>query len=228
MSAAAPEHARRRRSPGKGEAEPPAIDAGNAGIASGQMPNRYSSDDYPRVQRSSWVLERTTTTGLGACCTLPIRCAIADEASGWSPVIMTGIIPARRQASTDAAAAGRGGSVIATRATRRRPSSAASIGSGRPSASRSARQGPGTPRPPTRRRPAPLSTPRPGQRPRLEEGLKRPERPLGRHPQMVTIGVDGRHAPPGGIKADLGTRAPAAKLRPTDARRTWSGVGNRR
>jgi hypothetical protein len=44
----------------------------------------------------------------------PQRAAMAAAVAGWSPVIITGVMPARRQAATAAADSGRGGSAMAT------------------------------------------------------------------------------------------------------------------
>jgi hypothetical protein len=43
---------------------------------------------------------------------IPTRRAITSAVSGWSPVIITGRMPADRHMATDSAASGRGGSIM--------------------------------------------------------------------------------------------------------------------
>ena len=52
---------------------------------------------------------------------------MAEAVTTWSPVIITGLIPAFRQVATAAFASGRGGSIMPTRPKRVRPFSSASL-----------------------------------------------------------------------------------------------------
>ena len=57
---------------------------------------------------------------------MPSAFAIAEAVTTWSPVIMTGLMPALRQVATAALASGRGGSIMPTRPSSVRPSSSSS------------------------------------------------------------------------------------------------------
>ena len=57
---------------------------------------------------------------------MPTRRAIVSAVRGWSPVIMTGRMPAWRHSATASSASGRGGSIMPTMPMRVRPASAVS------------------------------------------------------------------------------------------------------
>ena len=61
--------------------------------------------------------------------TMPRRSAIACAVAGWSPVIMTGVMPAAMHSATAALASGRGGSISPTSPISARALSTASIAS---------------------------------------------------------------------------------------------------
>ena len=60
-------------------------------------------------------------------CKIPIFFAIAEAVTLWSPVIITGRIPARRQLATAAADSSRGGSIMAIRPTKVRSFSSSNV-----------------------------------------------------------------------------------------------------
>ena len=72
---------------------------------------------------------------------MPTRRAIASAVRGWSPVIITGRMPAVRHSSTASAASGRGGSIMPTMPISTSPVSARSevSGSGTSSQTRTAK-----------------------------------------------------------------------------------------
>ena len=67
-----------------------------------------------RAASSIWLRAGPVSTWSSPASRMPRRRAIAAAVAGWSPVIITGVIPAARHSATAAGASGRGGSIMPT------------------------------------------------------------------------------------------------------------------
>ena len=82
----------------------------NAGV-DGNVPDLALSSSSSVIASSSAPVIALVAVG----CRMPSSRAIAEAVTTWSPVIITGLMPARRQVATAAFASGRGGSIIPTK-----------------------------------------------------------------------------------------------------------------